>query len=263
MAYTKAIIYGDTIEVYSYEKNIRTNEAPKRGVSSRANRSLFRDVGTTGETIRRQKRQDNITRSVRSFRRLVKCQLGFSDAPILASVTYADNQSDPRTAYKDWNAFSIAMRGTFGAKFVYIAVPEFQKRGAIHFHALFWGLPKNISSEEREFRTIARLWGHGFVDLIQTDGNEKLSSYLAKYMSKAYGDERLFGFRAYRCSRNVQRPVIEKNLGGLAYLQEVYGVGGDNSPVQDVSFSTKWLGKGRFRLYKFNCNNTNANRNTS
>src|SRR5690606_15820961 len=99
--------------------------------------------------------------------------LGGSSLPILATLTYRDNFTDLSGAYKHFSAFIQSLRHKFGKTFKYICVPEFQKRGAVHFHALFWGLPENLLSLERKSRTLATIWGKGFVYLKQTDGNEK------------------------------------------------------------------------------------------
>src|SRR5690606_27837965 len=107
-----------------------------------------------------------------------------------------------------------ALRNKFGKAFSYIAVSEFQKRGAIHFHALFWGLPAEVFSQERQTRTIALIWKQGFVYMKETDGNDKLSSYLAKYMVKTFTDPRLKNKKAYLASRNIKRPKI---IAGVDY----------------------------------------------
>lgn len=252
MSYYKAIIYGDYLELYNYAKNPRVAGRKKRTVQSRADMSVVVDSERDGEEAQEKykKRQGNIRHAVSSFRRLVLCNNAESKPPLLITFTYADNQRDLKIAYKDFHACIRAMRNSFGGVFRYIAVPEFQKRGAVHFHALFWGLPESLCAEERSTRVVASLWKRGFVDVFLTDGSDKLSGYLAKYMSKSYADFRLRNFKAYRCSRNVKKPVVEKDLGGTMFLNHVYGIGVDNPPCRDVEFDTQWMGKGRFRLYQ-------------
>jgi len=249
MPYVKAIIYGENLELYNYEKDINPTGGKKLGNKSRDNSS---SLVTSGEpTIKKSsRRRDNSRRAGLSFRRLVLANMAFDVPPILATFTYAENQTDLAVGYKDWNAFVRGVRYHIGKSWKYIVVPEFQKRGSLHFHALLWGIPEDRRKQERRTRFFARCWGKGFVDLIATDGNERIAGYIAKYMVKGYNDERLFAKKAYRCSRNVVRPVCEKNLGGMHYVSEVYGIGGDNPPCEDKEFGTQWMGKGRFRLYK-------------
>jgi len=251
MGYNKAIIYNDTLELYTYEKNIE-HLGGKRGASkSNPNRKDLDNAGDSSERLLawQSRRSDNKRRAVMAFRRLVSANMGKSAPPLLVTCTYSENQTNPRVGYKHFQSFIRNLRFKFGNNFRYIAVPEFQKRGALHFHTLFWGLPQNLAQEERRTRLVASLWGLGFVDVYRTDGDEKLASYLAKYMSKGHDDVRLFEQKTYRCSRNVLRPVVEKNAM-LVHLEYVYGIGVDNPPCLDKIFETQWLGQGRYRLYK-------------
>ena len=136
----------------------------------------------------------------------------------------------------------------------YIAVPEFQTRGAVHFHALFWGLPSCLFDTERATRLVAGLWGHGFVYMKMTDGNERLSSYLAKYMAKSFIDHRLMNQKAYVCSRNLKRPQIQGGISnfGMDVLLEEFGA---TTPETDKSYDTHWLGTARHRIYKISTEN--------
>lgn len=249
MGYSKAIIYGSTLELYNYEAHIRAIGGTRRGVESGVRVQGVDKDGIVDGQQALQKRQDNQNRSLLAFRRLVIANMGQSTPPILVTCTYATNQTDLGIGYEDWKAFARNVKDTFGKEVRYIAVPEFQRRGAVHFHALYWGLPEGTHITERSTRLVASLWGRGYVDVYLTDGRENLASYLAKYMSKAYFDPRMFGKRMYRCSRNVLRPLVEKNVG-MWYLSERYGIGVDNPACVDKSFMTKWLGTGRYRLYQ-------------
>jgi hypothetical protein len=248
MSYSKALIYGKCLELYTYEKDIR----PIRGKrTANTGRVDMQDVATSTDDKQFpevQKRRDNARRAEMAFRRLVLANLSESVPPILASCTYAQNQTDLGVAYQDWKAFIGALRYRYGTQFRYICVPEFQKRGAIHFHALFWGLPPNLCETERSTRLVASLWGVGFLDLILTDGSPRISSYLGKYMSKNFLDNRLAGKKSFRASGNILRPITER-MASLWYLEEKYGIGVDNPPCLDKEFDTQWLGKGRYRYY--------------
>jgi len=92
------------------------------------------------------------------------------------------------------------------------------------------------------------MWGKGFVDIIETDGDGKLSSYLAKYMAKAFVDKQLKNQKAYVSSRNIERPVVDKNAIISFYLFK-YIKDGD-LPIMDNSYKTKWTGQSRHRLFK-------------
>jgi len=252
MGYNKVVLSGDTLEIYQYEKNLSLYRREKRSTKGRVTNQM---LASSGEDVlfQRQlgKRRDNARRAKVAFARLVRANLGGDDRPILITLTYAQNQTDIRSAYGDFTSFIQALRFRFGKGFKYIATPEFQKRGAVHFHALVWGLPKTLVLREREDRVIAGLWARGFVSVDNTDGNEKLSYYLAKYMVKAYTDSRLIGQKAYIASRNVSRPVQYLDISPLWPLLEQFELS-PSKLLRESEYMTQWLGKGRYKSYKLN-----------
>lgn len=252
MGYNKIISYGNNLEVYEYEKDIVILVGRKRrdteitfsedGLATSREDSLPKgDVG---------KRSDNARRASLAFRRIVASNLGGSALPILITLTYRDNFTDLAGGYRHLTTFIQTLRRRFGKNFSYVLVPEFQKRGAVHFHALFWGLPETVLSMERKTRRISKIWGKGFVFIKQTDGNEKLAFYLAKYFTKAFLDPRLKNQKSYVASRNIKRPLEQKGPFHMPTVLDEYGA--KEEPIVDREYQTKWLGKGRYRLFKIN-----------
>lgn len=253
MGYIKFIKYSNTIETYVYEKRLSIRPKTRRGISRKIRLSGL--VNDTSDKRRQEqfegKRQDNSRRASMVFRRLVSANLNGVTNPLLLTLTYKDNETSLKTGYKDFGSFIQALRYKFGKQFRYIAVPEFQKRGAVHFHALFWDLPNTIFETERQTRLVAELWGKGYVFMKETDGNQKLSSYLTKYMSKSFVDYRLMNQKAYVRSRNLIKPEIISGISemGLEILLN------DNeviTPEIDKKYNTHRLGEGRHRIYKIN-----------
>ena len=254
MGYNKIISYGNTLEVYEYEKDIvRLNQRTRRNDE---NTSVHVDVGDDGkdslpdrgseETV--GKRADNARRATLDFRRIIAANLHGRANPLLVTLTYKDNFTDLSGAYRHLTAFIQSLRYRYGKDFSYISVPEFQKRGAVHFHSLCWGLPETLLHTERETRVLAKIWGHGFVFLKETDGHEKLSYYLAKYFTKSFVDPRLKNQKSYAASRNISRPIVQKGPFHMPYILDEYGA--TCEPEVDRSYNTKWLGKGRYRKFK-------------
>lgn len=256
MGYNKIITYGNIIETFTYARDLNippkthrrnTRHAGIPGTSDDAG-SIDRSADFEG------KRKDNANRASMVFRQLVLANLTGTEYPLLLTATYRDNQTDLRLGYRDFGAFIQAMRHRFGKEWRYIAVPEFQKRGAVHFHALIWGLPQHILEEERSTRLVAGLWKHGFIYLKITDGNEKLSSYLTKYMAKSFVDKRLMNQKAYVCSRNLKRPQVVGHISKFSidtYLEE-YGA---TTPEMENTYDTRWLGQAQHRIYKISTEN--------
>jgi len=234
VGYSKVIQSGNILEIYEYQKQL-----PERRNKPKKDR-----VGGKKSATRRS---DNASRLKRHFIRLAGANLVGTECPLFFTFTMVEIVRI-EIAYRIFTAFIQKLRRQYGLHWRYIAVPEFQKRGAVHFHVLFWGLPEKIEIDERNTRTIQRLWARGFVDCFRTDGSPKLVGYLTKYMSKAMFDQRLFGAKAYSASRNALRPLLfrlDEEFDDVAdYFLPV-----SNSPLQDRQFMTQWLGKGRYRLY--------------
>lgn len=251
MGYNKFIVSGDYVEIYQYEKDI----PPYRNIQKRARRAPENQVlgAPRQDTLSERqlgKRRDHANRARLDFARRVRANLGGVDTPLLLTLTYRENFTDLRAANRDLTAFFQALRYHEGPGFKYICVPEFQKRGAVHYHALVWGLSESVVSQERRTRFISTLWGQGFVFLKKTDGHEKLSYYLAKYMAKAYTDVRLGGLKAYTASRNFAHPAIYAGIGSVGLVEDALELS-TLQPLKEKQYMTKWLGKGRYRLYKY------------
>lgn len=194
------------VEHYFYEKFPTQKSSYIRTVSKRV-RNPFSP-----------RRPDNLRASKRSFVRYVLSAIATFGPPSICTLTYAEHETSPRNGFHDLRNFILRMRKS-GIYCTYIAVPEYQKSGRLHLHLLMWGLPPNVASRtdstgqiihgtERKNRRIAKIWGKGFVDIVQTDGSERLASYLAKYFTKAYNDPRFIGIRLFHRSRDIPKPFI-------------------------------------------------------
>lgn len=244
--YTKIIQSGTRIEVYNYEKE--PLPIPKKRKKSKYSYG------------RRYTR--NVHRARTSFFRLVRSNVSPERRPALLTLTMREIVP----IGEGWLAFTRFAKGLrkVQPQIAYIAVPEFQKRGAVHFHCLIWGLSDDEIIGERNTRRIAKQWGWGFVDVRPTDGSPKLATYIAKYMFKALWDKRLGGKKSYSATRNLVRSVSIKSKTAVAYIErEISGdriteegqvlEGVDNPLLPEVErqYMTKWLGKCDYKVYNF------------
>jgi len=239
MPYTKLVRSGDLVEEYEYQFE-----------------PSFKDLKKPRERVKRFTRvsrsEANIKASRRSFHRLVRSNLGGSPKilPILLTLTYSDNVKDIDVSNKMFNNFTKRLRYDLGNEISWISVPEFQKRGAVHYHVLLFGVSHELVKSERSTRYFASIWTHGFVDVISTDGSPKLATYLAKYMSKALADNRLIGKRGYSASHNIMRPVSLNTPFQIAYAREDWDIGGVDNPYEKRRiYDTKWLGRCDYKRY--------------
>jgi len=260
VAYTKVIQSGSLVEEWVYEREPSLKRLRKT-------RDRIKRV------FRQERRADNVTKCRNAFRRLVRANLSEGKPPALLTLNMKEI-TGIHEAYLNFTRFGVGMRKTFGADLKWIAVPEFQKRGAVHFHILIWGLPEclpclfsekfytdktgkkhrvHVCPEprqcERKSRRIAALWPVGFADIMQTNGSAKLSSYLAKYMSKAMHDKRLLGKRAYSATRNVVRPMSFNTPFQISSAKELWGIGPKTPIALSKEYATLFLGRCNYRSY--------------
>ncbi len=255
MGYNKFIKSGNNVETYEYEKDIVILRGGKKYHFDDEEKKEI-DKNADLDEVEVGKRIDNVRKASLEFRRLVSSNLDDKNFPLLLTVTYKENQTDLKKVYYDHKLFVQTLKYTYGKNLKYICVPEFQKRGAVHFHGLFWGLPAGILLPERlhgyyenASPTLSKIWDLGFVFLKPTDGDDKLSSYLAKYMAKAFTDPRLKHQKAYASSRNVKRPYVVSGITNISFLIDDY-VGLDAVPVKENKYHTTYMGEARYRMYK-------------
>jgi len=192
--YLKIIQTDTEYEIYRYEnppfpKRSGTRRVVKKGLHYTPRRTFA-----------------NTRRARKNFLRLVRANLTAEERPAFLTLTMRDIVSVD-ISYLCLKGFFRSLRSFLGKDFRYIAVPEFQKRGAVHFHILVWGLPQEIIKHERRNRILQNCWSLGYVDIIETDGSPKLAGYLGKYMSKSMLHDDIGFSKAYSSSRNVLRPM--------------------------------------------------------
>lgn len=158
----------------------------------------------------------NINRAKFEIQRLVKSNI--DSFKTFITLTFADNIKDISEANKCFNSFKTYIK-KLKNDFKYICVPEFQKRGAVHYHLLtnidytdFSLLSQKevrIWSKNSKAWQIGRNiigWNKGFSLVKNMDGIEVIG-YITKYITKDL-DNRLFGKRRYLHSRNLIRPCV-------------------------------------------------------
>lgn len=100
------------------------------------------------------------------------------------TLTYAENMTDPKRLYKDFQQFNQRFQYYCGKKGYskpeYIVMMEPQGRGAWHAHLLYiWDDMQAPYIPNEEFR---ELWGHGFVRIKKLDNVDNVGAYLTAYL---------------------------------------------------------------------------------
>jgi len=158
-------------------------------------------------------------RARNTIRRLV--QTNFSKDSKFLTLTFNNQQgfdiNDVSITHHYFKLFIRRLVNMYG-EFRYLAVPEFQKRGAVHYH-MVTDLPF-IKSD-----LLAEVWGHGFVKINQIKQSSRVGVYISKYLTKeAYAPEN-GSFRKFFYSKNLSKPEVvygERVVNLLAKLRQKY-----------------------------------------
>lgn len=225
MGYKKIVQYGDTIELYEYEKELkrpdkgqshlkferllngqRNNDYPRPRNVIKDRKKLLRIQQKLAGTYRRSER--SIKRSKRAFFRLVHHNNCLATTIHFVTITFAYDLT-PKEAARHVSRFMARItKAQPHLSLSYISVPELTKKGRLHFHLLVYGLPPEAQKTERATRNFQRQFQRGYIDIVSArDASPKIAGYMAKYMAKAIGDNRYKTERGYTCSRNIKTPT--------------------------------------------------------
>ena len=253
MAFYKVIASGNVIEVYEYEKLPQSLEKFRKD-SDKHNEYEKIVLGNDDKNWihekedRTEERRKQTMREARNkTRRLALMNFGQGDTFI--TLTYAENMQDIEKADKDFKKFIQRFKYRY-PDLKYIAVREFQKRGAIHFHMICnWndGLNDEEQIKEKERWFGEKLWSHGFVDIKVLDGIDNIGAYLIKYMTKNISIEAFKGKKAYLCSKGLDKPV-EYRGDEAEVILKAYGLK-DKKEVFTNSYISEYLGNINYKEF--------------
>ena len=144
---------------------------------------VFKDTGEIKEYKLSKNRGQNIAGLKKSFRRirdLINNNFTGHGNEIHVTLTYAENMTDPKRLYSDFEKFWKRYQYRYGKNCDYLSVVEPQGRGAWHCHVLIRHNDVDklyIPSDE-----MARLWGHGFIKIRSLKGVDNIGAYLSAYL---------------------------------------------------------------------------------
>lgn len=258
----KMIRSGNVIEIYQYSDS-RMYGYSKKPSSGSAPTDVIQDVDKeTGEIFLRKateeeelelklskqlsERAKSNIKARNSLRRLVLNN--FSNQSTFLTLTFQENLTDLTKANQVFKRFVKYMKEdlskVWGKGFKYVAVVEFQKRGAIHYH-LICDLPRyyrysKVRDRWRQAITALGVSGTGSTKQHRIDKVDNVGAYVVKYMTKAGADERLIGKKLYQTSRGLTKP-IEKAYSidspeALQALLSTFGVTESTKKVYHSSY---------------------------
>lgn len=204
----KVVISGDILEIYAFEKSVYYDfEGQDTSLSRGKNKTEEEKKDILSRSLQRTRKK--LTRLINSNSRHWFDESGNPYQPKFTTFTFKENITDITEANHLYTAFlkrfNYERTGEKSNHLKYAAVPEFQKRGAVHYHAAFFNLPFIENTQ------LAHLWSHGFVRINEIDTRGNVGLYMTKYMSKGALDKRLWGKRRYFASQNLHTPIVVRD----------------------------------------------------
>jgi hypothetical protein len=184
---TKVITSGNVVEIYQYDRPVYTGKSPNQdgrgfGKSTSAEENRKKHVQEIKKMIRRQINANYVTGQGRFI-----------------TLTHRKNEEDLTRSHRVFNGFIKEYTKYMGYKLEYTAVIEFQERGSIHYHCVFYNLPKKVDLDD-----LRQLWAVGSVNVKRLNNVDNVGAYLTGYFSTA--ESRLKGRKAYLCSKGLKKP---------------------------------------------------------
>jgi len=243
-SYNKKIVRsGDIVEVFEYEIPVRTGNFKEH------KENLLGRAGKASEANQMLNRYTVQKRAKKTLRRLVNANVGqYQDArgrpylPKFYTLTFAENITCLDDSNYEWKKFIQRLNYHIGYKSKYVVVVEFQDRGAVHFHAIFFNLPYIPF-----LKVLLPLWGQGRrmrVNAIKEVDN--VGAYVSKYMGKDLEDDKLVGEKCYFSSRGLLQPIetTEKSQ-----VESVLSALPDGFKTYETSFNNDYTGEIKYRQY--------------
>ena len=236
--YKKVIISGDIVELYEYEKlNVKGSEIDYENRAKRGEGEQERSLQDYKQTSK--KRGETV-------RRLINANFDCNNSKFV-TLTFAENEkldiTDVKSCNKEFKKFIQRLTRRYD-DLKYVAVIEFQKRGAIHYH-MVCNLPYMKKKE------LTEIWGLGFVKINKIEHVDNVGAYVSKYMSKEAADERLRGLKGYNYSKGLERSIELKSwVDGenvLSSVCEMYIK--EKNPVYTATYSGDEIGEVGYSQY--------------
>jgi len=231
----KYVITGDIIEKYTYKNYIHgTGGANRTSAKSLDLENSLKNYANTN-----QRRRDKVRR--------LACSNFSTKYDKFFTLTFAENMVNVKECNYLFLKFIKRLKYKYNKNLKYLAVIEFQNRGAVHYHVLS-DIPYIPQAELQE------LWGHGFVFINAITHVDNIGAYIVKYMEKNTNDLRLQGLKGYLFSRNLKKPNVSVNHDLKDFdkweknLIKKYNLNNIN-PVYKSNYDTEMLGHCEYIQY--------------
>ena len=217
---TKIIETPTTKEVYFYETPIysHSNSDSKTSNTQAHKRKVFDEMSAHKQYDSLKRKQKHYEQTRWEIARIVDCN--FDNKTKFLTLTFRENIQDITITNKEFKYFiqrlNYYLYQTKVQTLKYIATWEKQKRGAIHYHVIFFDFP--FVAKEK----LQDLWTYGFIKInrIDVDSMENRGRYLSKYFGKDL-ELKEHKKKAFFKSQNLKMPIEQKLMLTDDILQDL------------------------------------------
>lgn len=168
---------------------------------------------------------ENAVRSMNRSKNNLMDILQCNEFNFFVTLTFDKNKIDRLDDNKTRKIFTqwVSNIQRYLPNLIYVAVPEYHKKGGLHFHLLIGGATaedlglvnsgKVVKSGRCKGQIIYNVskWNRkGFSTATEILDNNAVKFYLSKYLTKSKVAPRFFGKKRFYVSRNIKRPQVEK-----------------------------------------------------
>lgn len=257
---SKLIISGSSIEILNFGRSVYQGENEFRPKGKGRKREVYvpDDIKAEMELEKKAESQKKSFYHSRSaIRRTINANAwqwhNSSNQPFLPvflTLTFHEMPQSFEWANREFSKFiqrfNYYLKTSFGIEdekyLAYIKVVEFQKRGAVHYHIIFFNLPYI----PKIYDVINELWRFGFNIVKGVDKIDNLGAYLTAYLSKDFSDNQLANKKRFSVSKGLKKSIgsYDENIiySLLANLPE-------KLKKTDKEFEDKFVIKLRYRQY--------------
>jgi len=131
--------------------------------------------------------------------------------------------------------------------FKYLIVPEYQQRGAVHYHIIA-DLPI------LGLQWLEKTWGYGRTQIRAWQNKRDIDSYhyltksLTRYVSKTFKNHEFKGLRRFYASNNLIKPQVYYGQESVTLNNHCDNLG--MVPIDDYEFSIPYQGYVRYRSFR-------------
>ena len=126
---------------------------------------------------------------------------------MFSTLTFAENIKNTTLTHKKYRNFIKRLSYKTGRKIEYIAVFEYQKRGAVHYHVIFFNLPYI----EDIHKVLTECWGEGFVLNKTIMDVDHLINYISKYIQKEINTKHIKHRKRFLTSNGLLKPTVVRD----------------------------------------------------